>query len=89
MAALTAANVVTIYQRGDAAMLGLFGLRNVSTGDTIDLATVSQPQFQVVKRGVVMGESVFVEIAATFTGTVVTLPAGLASDSAFLLVWGS
>jgi hypothetical protein len=30
----------------------------------------------------------FVEIAATFTGTVVTMPSGLNQSSAYLLIWG-
>jgi hypothetical protein len=89
MAVLTAANVNAVYVHGDAALLGLFGLRDVTTGDTLDLAALSTPPFQVIKRGVVLGISAFVEIAATFTGTVVTMPGGLANDSAYLLVWGS
>lgn len=86
---LTEANVTTIVQRGDAAMFAVFGLRNVSTDDTVDLATVSSPRFQVIKRAMVMGESVFVEIAASYTGTVVTMPGGLDGDSGWLTVWGS
>jgi hypothetical protein len=86
---LTEANVSTLYQRGDAAMFAVFGLRNVSVGDTIDLATVSQPRFQVIKRSMVMGESTFVEIAAEFSGTVVTMPGGLDHDSGWLTVWGA
>jgi hypothetical protein len=90
MAALTPANVIQLYQRGDADMVGLFGLRNVNTNDTIDVATVSAPPFQVIKRAVVMGVSEFIEIAANFAGTVVTMPAGMAgtNSSGYLLVWG-
>jgi hypothetical protein len=88
MAALNPPNVIQLYQRGDADMIGLFGLRNVNTNDTIDVATVSSPAYQVIKRAVVLGVSDFVEIAATFTGTIVTMPSGLSASSGYLLVWG-
>jgi hypothetical protein len=66
--------------------VALFALRKVSTGDTVDIASLSS--FQIVNRGVVLGVSAFAEIAATFTGTVITMPSGLANDSGYLLVWG-
>jgi hypothetical protein len=86
MAVLSPAQVAPVYVEGRADLIGLFALRKVSTGDTIDLATISQ--FLIVKAGVVLGVSDFVEIAATFTGTVVTMPSGLASSSAYLLALG-
>lgn len=88
MASLTAANVIPQYTTGGADLLGLYALRNVTAGDTIDIATLGQPVFQQIKRGVVLGVSDFVEIAATFTGTTVTMPSGLANSSAYLLIWG-
>jgi len=90
MAVLTASQVVPTFLAGNADIVGLFSLRNVTTGDTIDLASISSsPVFQVIKRGVVLGVSDFVEIAATFAGTVVTMPPGLNQSSGYLLVWGS
>jgi flagella basal body P-ring formation protein FlgA len=86
MATLTNLNVHSVYAAGEADLVNLFALRNVTTGDTIDLATLSN--FQVVKAGVVLGVSDFAEIAATFTGTVVTMPSGLSHSSGFLLVLG-
>jgi hypothetical protein len=86
MAVLTAANCTLIYTDGKADKVALFALSKVNTGDTIDVSTISN--FLIVKTGVVMGVSEFVEIAATFTGTVVTMPAGLSNDSGYLLVWG-
>ena len=88
MATLTAVNAITNYQHGDAAMTALIGLRNVTAGDTLDVATVTQPEFQVINRAVVMGTSDFVAIAANWTGTVVTMPPGLNKSSGNLLVWG-
>ncbi len=86
MAVLTGLNCSLIYADGKADKVGLFSLSKVNTGDTIDVSTVST--FLFVKSGVVLGVSSFVEIAATFTGTVVTMPSGLTNDSGYLLVWG-
>lgn len=86
MATLTSSNCTLVYTDGKADLVALFALRKVSAGDTVDVATLSN--FQLVNRGVVLGVSAFAEIAATFTGTVVTMPSGLASDSGYLLVWG-
>lgn len=86
MATLSSANCTLVYTDGKADLVALFALRKVSAGDTVDIATLSS--FQLVNRGVVLGVSAFVEIAATFTGTVVTMPSGLAADSGYLLVWG-
>jgi hypothetical protein len=83
---LTTANVIPVFQAGQADLVALFALRHVTTGDTIDLATITS--FQNIKQAVVMGVSAFVEIAATFTGTTVTMPGGLSGDSAYLLAWG-
>jgi hypothetical protein len=89
VAVLTLSQVIPVYVAGQADIIALFGLRNVTTGDTIDLATIgSNASFQVVKRAVMLGVSDFVEIAASFTGTVVTMPTGLANSSAYLLAWG-
>lgn len=89
MAVLTSAQVVPQFLQGGADIVGLYGLRNVNTGDTIDVSTISSsPSFQVVKRAVVIGVSDFVEIAAAFAGAVVTMPAGMAASSGYLLIWG-
>jgi hypothetical protein len=86
VATLTSANCTLVYSSGAADKAALFALSKVTAGDTIDVASVSG--LLIVNRGVVLGVSAFVEIAATFTGTVVTMPSGLASDSGYLLVWG-
>ena len=89
MAVLTIANVVPVTVRGDADILAVWSLRNVTAGDTIDLATLGvSPAYQVVKRAVVIGVSDFVEIAAAFAGTVVTMPPGLNASSGYLTTWG-
>jgi len=88
MAVLSPTNCQMIYNDGHADKVALFALSKVNTGDTIDLSTVPGCNMLLVQRGVVLGVSDFVEIAATFTGTVVTMPSGLTNDSAYLLVWG-
>jgi hypothetical protein len=89
MAVLDQSHVFPVYVYGQADLVALFACRNVSTGDTVDLATVgNNASFQVVKRAVILGISDFVEIAANFTGTVVTMPSGLTNSSAYLLAWG-
>ena len=86
MAVLSAVNCTLVYTAGAADKVALFALSKVSAGDTIDVATISG--FLSVNRGVVLGVSSFVEIAATFAGTVVTMPSGLTNDSGYLLIWG-
>jgi hypothetical protein len=86
---LDASRVIPVYVYGQADIIALFALRNVTQGDTLDLSTIGQnASFQVVKRAVILGVSDFVEIAANFTGTLITMPAGLANSSAYLLAWG-
>lgn len=89
MAVLTGANVIPVYTAGQADQVALYALKDVTADDTIDLATIgNNASFQVIERGVVMGVSAFVELAAAFAGTVVTMPGGLSHSSGYLLVWG-
>ena len=78
-----------LYVAGATDRVALYGLRNVNAGDTLDVGTGGAGQFQTVERAVVMGIDVFVEIAATTSGTVVTIPAGMANSTGYLLVWGA
>ena len=88
MAALTPVNVIPKYVTGDADMIGLFALKNVAGSDTIDLATLAAPVFQVIVKAVVIGTSGFAGVA-NFAGTVITLPAALPAGSpGYLTVWG-
>lgn len=88
MAVLSTVQVIPVLVRGDGDMVGLYSLRNVTTGDTIDVTTLGIPTFQVVKRAVILGTTDFVEIAASFTDTVVTMPSGLAKSGGYMLLWG-
>lgn len=88
MAALTPLNVLPKYVTGDADMIGLFALKNVAGGDTIDLATLPAPTFQVIVKAVVIATTGAAGVCV-FAGTVITLPAAVAAGSAgYLTVWG-
>jgi len=89
MAVLTALNAVTVYQEGRADKVGLIALRQVSTGDTLDVGPSLLNVLAVVNRAVVIGILGGAQVAAAIAGTVVTMPSGLSSDSGYLTVWGS
>jgi hypothetical protein len=88
---------VPAFQFGVADRVVLIALRNVSTGDTLDLGATGMNLLATIERGVIISLTSFVEIAASWVGTVITMPAGLGSvqngvqkgDAGYLLAWGS
>jgi hypothetical protein len=80
---------VRMFTDGLADRLILVGLRDVTTGDTLDLGPSGMDLLGFINRAVLLSVTSFVEIAGTWNGTVVTMPAGLANDAAYLLAWGS
>jgi hypothetical protein len=85
MAVLTSPhNYAMMFQQDTPVTVVLFDLKDINAGDTADLSA----WFQVINRCVVMGIISFVEIAANFTGTVVTMPNGLSADAGYMLAWG-
>lgn len=78
-------NVVPVYSDGSADKVFLFAMRNVTTGDTVDLTG----HLLIINRAVCIGITAFAEIACSWTGTVVTIPSGLSNDAGYLLTWGS
>lgn len=90
MAAIAPGTGATIvYQDGKADRVVLIALKNVTADDTLDVGLDGLSALSFVNRGVVLGVTQFVAIAAEWTGTVVTMPSGLANDVAYLLLWGS
>jgi hypothetical protein len=89
MATLGIAQYEVVYRDGHADRVGLVALKNVSAGDTLELGATGANLLSVITRAAVVGVTSFVEIAASWTGTVVTMPSGLSADAAYLLVWGS
>jgi hypothetical protein len=86
MAVLTTSNVAKVFENGLSDCIVLYALRKVSSADTFDVgADFSSPKLAHVLGTTVLGQASVV----TITGTVVTLPAGLASDAGYMLVWGA
>jgi hypothetical protein len=83
------AGAVPVFQAGIADRVILVALRDVTTGDTLDVGASGMNLLGFINRAVLLGVTSFVEIAGSWTGTVLTLPAGLSSDVAYLLAWGS
>lgn len=82
-------NTALMLRSGSADCIVLLSLRNVNTGDTLDVGSSGSNLLQVINRAVVISVTSFVEIAASFTGTVITMPSGLSADAGYLLMWGS
>jgi len=85
MAVLTGINCLMVWADGLSDRAALFALRKVTTSDTIDLAGT----FLIVKQAIMIGTTVNGSATASVSGTVVTMPAGLSNDAAYLLVWGA
>jgi hypothetical protein len=88
VAVLTSTNVIPQYTTGGADLLGLYALRNVNAGDTIDLSTLGAPVWQLIVRAAVLGITDAVVNYASTSGTVVTMPSGLSAASGYLMAWG-
>jgi hypothetical protein len=85
MAALDPTRYPKQWHDGLAERTALYALRNITTGDTVDLAQ----DFTVVKRAVLLGTTVAGAVAAVASAnTIITIPAGVAADAGYLLAFG-
>jgi hypothetical protein len=85
MSALTGSQIQLQWQNGVADKAVLYALKGVSSGDTATLA-----EFSFVKQAVMLGATVDGSATASVTSpNIVTMPAGLSNDAAYLLVWGA
>jgi hypothetical protein len=85
MAALDPPRYPKQWQDGLAERTALYALRNITTGDTVDLAQ----DFTVVKRAVLLGTTVAGAVAAVASAnTIITIPAGVSADAGYLLAFG-
>jgi hypothetical protein len=84
MAALPTTQFPVRHMNGDSDRYAVFSLLNINAGDTVDL----QEFFTVVKRATLLGVTVAAAVAATVSGTVVTVPAGANADAAILTAYG-
>jgi hypothetical protein len=88
MAVLGQMNVVKVFADGDSDQVALYALRNVTTGDTVNIGPGGLADFLGVKQCVVLGTTVAGIANPSITGTTLTIPAGMAGDAAYMLVWG-
>lgn len=89
MAVLTAQQVTDVFSEGYADFVLLVACKNVTAGDTFDVgASGALPRMSQVKRAVGIGLTTAGAASLTVTGTVVTIPAGLANDAAYVLCYG-
>ena len=84
MAVLDPSQVRVQWSDTGARKWSLFAVLAITTCDTFDLG----PYYRVVKQVAWMGATVSGVVSGQFTGTVLTVPAGLANDSAYALVDG-
>ena len=89
MAALGQANCFKVFSDGDSDRVVLYALRKVTTADTVDVGPGALNDFLAPKQAVCMGTTVVGTVTAVVVGTVITMPAGLASDAGYMLVWGA
>lgn len=88
MALIGQQRVFKVFEDGDADKVGFYALRAVTTGDTVDMGPAGLSDFLAIKQAIVMGTTVAVATVAAIAGTVLTMPAGLANDAGYLMVWG-
>ena len=88
MAVIANGQVRRLYAEGQADRVVLYALRNIGTGDTVDLGPSGTGDFYVVKQAAMIGATMEGSATATAAGTVVTMPAGLSGDAIYLLAYG-
>lgn len=84
MAVASGNQVKRLFFDGQAAMMAVYVVRNVTTGDTVNLGS----DFLNVKQATMIGSTVAGSAAASVSGTVITIPAGVAGDAIYLMAWG-
>lgn len=84
MAAITDPQVTPIWSDGLCEKTQLFAFKNVTAGDTYDLGAY----FRVAKRAAMVGITIAGTATASLTGNVVTIPATVANDAVYVLVFG-
>lgn len=84
MALLAADQMMAVYSDGSCGKTVLFALKNVTAGDTVDLVG----HLKVIKRIGMVSDTSTTVASCSFTGTVVTIPAGPATDGVWLLAVG-
>lgn len=89
MAALTGAQVKLNWFQGDDDRWALIALRDVNTGDTLDLGPSGINVLLTVKAAAMIGVLAQAGAVVAAAGTVITVPAGVTADEVMLLAWGA
>jgi len=89
MAVLDSRSVFKVFADGDSDRVVLYALRKVSAGDTVDTGPSGLTDFSAPKQAFAMGTTVAGTASVAIAGTVLTMPAGLANDAGYMLVWGA
>jgi hypothetical protein len=84
MALASGNQVKRLYYDGQAAMMAVYVVRNVTAGDTVNLSV----DFLNIKQAAMIGSTIAGSAAASVTGTTITIPAGPSGDSIYLMAWG-
>lgn len=77
-------NIKFWVMNGETDRVAVYFLRDITAGDTI----VLDQEFTIIKRGTLVGTTVAAALAASVSGTTVTIPAGASHDAAVLTVYG-
>lgn len=90
MPAIPPAQIQVLYNQGGTDLVALFAIRDVQSGDTVDLSVSGiSPPFTFVRKAIILSFTANLAGIASAVGTVVTMPSGLpANSSAYLFVGG-
>jgi len=88
VAVLGQTNVFKVFADGDSDQVALYAIRNITTGDTVNLGPGGLNDFLGIKQAVVLGTTVAGIANPGIAGTTLTVPAGLSGDAGYMLVWG-
>ena len=83
MAVLTAQNMFQVFKDGITTKAVIYAARNVTTGDTYDCAG----QFLNLISGIYADAVTRVQVSG-LSGTVITIPAGLANADGYVIMFG-
>lgn len=84
MALASGNQVKRLFFDGQAAMMAVYVVRNVTAADTVNLSS----DFLNIKQAAMIGSTVAGSAVASVSGTVITIPAGVSGDAIYLMAWG-
>lgn len=84
MAVLTTDQFDLVYKDGVCGRTGLYAVKNVTAGDTMDIGT----HFKAVKRAGLVSDTGTTIASVSASGTVLTVPSGPSADAVWVIVVG-